>query len=377
MEVEMKFVHIADLHLGKMMHQYSLLDIQKQLLKDLLIFMNEQNIHILVIAGDVYDRSIPSSEAVNVLDEFLSEAIITYKIKVLMISGNHDSHDRLNFASSLLKNQGLYIETKVHEQLKPIIIDDVSFYLLPFFKPSQIRKLYDDDNISTYQQAYEEYFKHQTLTGNKKVLLAHAFVGKNSLISQSEIALSVGGSEIIDASLFDDFDYVALGHLHASQKVKRETMRYSGSLMKYSFDEVKQNKSIVIVDTDDFSLTFHELTPYRDLKVYEGYYEDFMKEDYIEKKDDLICINLLDKKIIPHCIDHLRVLYPHILQLSYPHLLRDNQMKIKDSQDIEKMNVLDLYQQFYHFITDDNVDEESIKIISGIIERNNDETDIT
>ena len=319
----MKFVHVADLHLGKIIHQYSLLDIQRKLLDELLDYMNEQAIKVLVIAGDVYDRSVPSSEAVSILDDFLSKAVIDNHIKVLMISGNHDGHERLHFASTLLKKQGLYIETEVHEDFQPVIIDDVNFYLLPFIKPSVIRQLYDDDTITTYQDALEKYLSHQNIDTNKKnVLVTHQFVGKNSIISDSEVTLTVGGTEIIDASLFDDFDYVALGHLHAPQKVKRETIRYSGSLMRYSFDEVKQNKSICIVDTDYFSISFHSLNPYMDLRQYQGLYEDCMKDDFIERKDDLISLELLDHKIVPHAIDHLRALYPHILQISYPYFLQ-------------------------------------------------------
>lgn len=372
----MKFVHIADLHLGKVIHQYSLLDIQKQLLDELLDYLNNQNIKLLIIAGDVYDRSIPSQEAVNILDRFLSRAILDYHIKILMISGNHDSHERLHFASSLLKQQGLYIETEVHQKIEPIVIDDVSFYLLPFFKPSVIRQMYNNEQISSYQQAFEEYFKHQEFIGEKKVLVTHQFVGKNSITSQSEMTLSVGGSEIIDASLFDDFHYVALGHLHAPQKVKRDTMRYSGSLMRYSFDEVNQNKSIVIVDTEDFSLSYHTLTPVIDLKQYEGYFQDFMKDDFIAKKDDLISINLLDHKIIPHAIEQLRNIYPHILQLSYPYFAK--KQDIKNMKKVESTNIGELYQNFYLYITNEEIDQQSLLTIEKIIEAGeNNETNIT
>lgn len=366
----MKFVHVADLHLGKIIHQYSLLDIQRKLLDELLDYMNEQAIKVLVIAGDVYDRSVPSSEAVSILDDFLSKAVIDNHIKVLMISGNHDGHERLHFASTLLKKQGLYIETEVHEDFQPVIIDDVNFYLLPFIKPSVIRQLYDDDKITTYQDALEKYLSHQNIDTNKKnVLVTHQFVGKNSIISDSEVTLTVGGTEIIDASLFDDFDYVALGHLHAPQKVKRETIRYSGSLMRYSFDEVKQNKSICIVDTDDFSISFHSLNPYMDLRQYQGLYEDCMKDDFIERKDDLISLELLDHKIVPHAIDHLRALYPHILQISYPYFLQNNNMIKGNVTNVETMDVSELFHKFYKYITDEELDEESQKTIYELLDK--------
>lgn len=374
----MKFVHIADLHLGKIIHQYSLLDIQEQLLNELLDYMVSQNIKVLVIAGDVYDRSIPSSEAVRILDQFLSKAILDYQIKVLLISGNHDGHDRLHFASYLLKKQGLYIETEVHDVFKPVVIEDVCFYLLPFFKPSVIRQMYQDDAITTYQQALEFYLSKQTIDKTKKnVLVTHQFVGKNSITSESEVTLSVGGSEIVDVSLFDDFDYVALGHLHASQKVKRETVRYSGSLMRYSFDETKQKKSICIVDTDDFSLDFYSLHPSIDLQQYEGYYDDFMKEDRIEHKDDFLSLKLLDHKMIPHAIDHLRTLYPHILQISYPFFLKNNQVINGQTSHLETMDLEELFEKFYHYILQEDIDEESKETICQLLEEVSDHENLT
>lgn len=365
----MKFVHIADLHLGKIIHQYSLLPIQKQLLDELLDYMKQEDIKVLVIAGDVYDRSIPSSEAVGILDDFLCKAIVDNHIKVLMISGNHDSHERLHFASNLLKKQGLYIETEVYEEFKPVVVDDVNFYLLPFFKPTAIRQLYHNDSISTYQQALELYLNKQNIdTTKKNVLVTHQFVGRNSITSDSEVTLSVGGSEIVDVSLFDRFDYVALGHLHAPQKVKRETIRYSGSLMRYSFDEVKQKKSICIVDTEDFSLSFHTLNPYIDLKQYEGLYDDFMKEDYIAKKDDLLSLQLLDHKIVPHAIDHLRAIYPNILQISYPFFLKNNNVIKGNMSSVETMEIPELYQKFYTYITNEDIEEDSLETINKLLE---------
>lgn len=365
----MKFVHIADLHLGKIIHQYSLLPIQKQLLDELLDYMNKEEIKVLVIAGDVYDRSIPSSEAVSILDDFLSKAIVDHHIKVLMISGNHDSHERLHFASNLLKKQGLYIETEVYEEMKPVVVDGVNFYLLPFFKPTAIRQLYHDDSISTYQKALETYLSKQNIDITKKnVLVTHQFVGKNSITSDSEMTLSVGGSEIVDVSLFDKFDYVALGHLHAPQRVKRDTIRYSGSLMRYSFDEVKQKKSISIVDTEDFSLSFHTLNSYIDLKQYEGLYEDFMKEDYIDKKDDLLSLQLLDHKIVPHAIDHLRALYPNILQISYPFFLKNNNIIKGDISSVETMEIPELYQKFYTYMTNEEIEKDSLETINKLLE---------
>lgn len=365
----MKFVHIADLHLGKVIHQFSLLEIQKQLLNDLLAYMKKDNIKVLVIAGDIYDRSIPPQEAVSIFDDFLTKAIMEEHIKILMISGNHDSHERLNFASTLLKKQGLHIETKVNKTIKPIDIEGVQFYLLPFFKPIVIKELFKDEDITTYQDALKVYLKHQNIDKTQKnVLITHQFVGKNSITSESEMTLSVGGSEIIDASLFDDFDYVALGHLHAPQKVSRETIRYSGSLMRYSFDEVNQQKSITIVDTDDFTISFYHLKPSIDVKQYQGTYYECMDENFIEKKDDLISLQLLDKQIVPHAIDHLRVIYPHLLQISYPYLLNEQQIIDHHISHIETMEIPKLFKKFYQYITNDELDERLEKTVTQLLD---------
>lgn len=347
--VYMKFVHIGDLHLGKVLHQYSLLKQQRELLFELLGYMNQESIRVLVIAGDVYDRLIPSQEAVNLLDEFLSQALLKYHIQVLMISGNHDSSDRMHFASSILSHSGLYIETHLCKEMRYVDIENVRFYLLPFMKPSQVKILYQQEEIHSYNDAMKYYLSQQDLDSSyQNILVTHQFIGHHSITSDSEMPISVGGSEIIDASLFSEFDYVALGHLHAPQKVSRETMRYSGSLMRYSFDEVKQDKSIVIVDTDDMSITTHQLHPSRTLQKYKGTFQQFMDPVYIANKNDFLAFELEDQTLVPHAIEQLRVLYPYLLQLTYSFLMNeDYQYKVHRIESIEKMDTVSLFQQFY------------------------------
>lgn len=367
----MKFVHIGDLHLGKVIYQYSLLDIQRELLFELLEYMNEEDIRILLIAGDVYDRFIPSQEAVNLLDDFLSYALLKYNIEVLMISGNHDSSDRMHFASSILSTQGLHIETYLKEKMQYVEIDDVRFYLLPFVKPSQVKAMFKVEELSDYQNALSLYMSHQSIDKNyKNILMTHQFVGHSSITSESEIPISVGGSEIIDASLFQDFDYVALGHLHAPQKVSRETIRYSGSLMCYSFDEVNQSKSIVIVDTDDMSIYTHELHPSITLEKYKGTFEQFMDPQFITKKDDFLAFELEDQTLIPHAIDQLRVLYPRLLQLTYSYLLnQQSQQRIQKIQSIEQMDTPALFAQFYQDMKNIELSSEQRKVVLELLEK--------
>jgi len=371
----MKFVHIGDIHLGKIIHQYSLLDIQKELLFQILDDMNKQHIKVLVIAGDVYDRLIPSQEAVNVLDEFLHKALIDDHITVLMISGNHDSSDRLHFASSILNQSGLYIETYLQKEMAYVSIDDVRFYMLPFIKPSHVKALYKVDDIHDYQQALSYYMDKQIIDKNyKNILITHQFVGHNSTTSESEVPLSVGGSEIIDAHLFDDFDYVALGHLHAPQKVSRETMRYSGSLMRYSFDEVKQNKSYTIVDTDSMTIETVPLHPSRDLNKYKGSFNEFMDKDFIIKKDDFLSFELTDETIIPHAIDRLRILYPYLLQITYTHLLHQ-QTSTKQITNFEKMDQLSLFQTFYEDVKGIELSSKQLELVQQLLEKSGEDNE--
>lgn len=371
----MKFIHIADLHLGKTLYQHSLLPLQIELLDQVLAYMLEQKIHVLVMAGDIYDRSVPSKEAVEVLDQFLSKAVFKYHIQILMITGNHDSSERLNFASNLLKEQGLYIVSYPKQECKPIVIDDVCFYLVPFFKPSYIRYLYPEEKIISYQDAYQIYLKNQKVDTNKtNVLVTHQFVASNkhAITSESEVVLSVGGSEIIDVSLFDDFDYVALGHLHASQKLKRDTVRYSGSLMKYSFDEVKQKKNMIEVTIEDKAVTCKEipLVPSQDVQVYRGMFTSFMDQEMEIKKDDFIAFELEDTMLVPNAIDRLRRIYPNVLQITYPHILPlDTSTKTKADNGFEKMEPIDLYSQFYEKMKGMPLEEASKDIIQKIMER--------
>lgn len=371
----MKFIHIADLHLGKTLYQHNLLSLQIELLDQVLDYMLENQIQVLVMAGDIYDRSVPSKEAVEALDSFLSKAIFTHHIQILMITGNHDSSERLNFASNLLKEQGLYIVTYPKKEWEPIVIDNINFYLVPFFKPSYIRYLYPEEKIISYQDAYRVYLEHQKVDTTKaNVLVTHQFVASNktAITSESEVVLSVGGSEIIDASLFDDFDYVALGHLHASQTIKRDTVRYSGSLMKYSFDEVKQRKNMIEVTIEDKKVTCKEvpLVPSMDVQVYRGTFASFMDYKKDIKKDDYIAFELEDTMMVPNAIDRLRNQYPNVLQITYPHLIPlDTSTKTKADSGFEKMNPVELYTEFYEKMKGMPLEKASKDMIQAIIER--------
>lgn len=375
----MRFLHISDIHLGKLLFQQNLLEIQIDLLNQIIDYLVDNDIDVLIMAGDIYDRSVPSNEAIEALNDFLSSLILKHHKKVLMIAGNHDSATRLSFASGLLKQEGLYIEAFVQDEMKPVVIDGVNFYLLPFFKPSYIRYLYNDESIVTYQDAFAAYMKRQKINLDKtNVLITHQFIAGNKEVikSESEAILSVGGSEIIDVSLVKQFDYVALGHIHAPQQISRDTIRYSGSLMRYSFDEVKQKKSIVDVSIANKKVTYQlvELKPKQDLIKITGYFDEVM--NYDNNHNDFIAVELLDTKIVPNAIDYLRKKYENVLQITYPNLI-SKQITNNTKADVgfEKLSSLELFEQFYEKIKGSKLDKEAKALVAEILkEEHNSDT---
>lgn len=374
----MKFIHLADLHLGKIIYQRNLIDIQVDLLNQVIEYMNKKSINTLVIAGDVYDRAIASQESISALNDFLDKIINCYHKNVLMISGNHDSSERLNFASSLLKSKGLYIVSFPEKKMKPIEIEGINFYLVPFFKPSYIRYLYENEDIKSYQEAFDYYLKQQDIDYTKtNVLVTHQFIAGNKEVirSESEVILTVGGTEIIDVDILKDFDYVALGHIHASQKIKYDYIRYAGSLMKYSFDEVNQTKGMVevTIDNKNVSTNIIPLKPKKDLIRLHGKYQDIL--DYPDNHNDFISIELLDKKIIGHAFELLKEKYPNLLQITYASLDDlSSSKKTTASMNFEKQTPIQLFVEFYKKIKGDKPTPDDIEIIEQLL-KEGDEND--
>lgn len=375
----MKFIHLADLHLGKIIYQRSLIEIQADLLNQVMNYMNKNDIHTLVMAGDIYDRAIASQESIAVLNDFLDQMINVYHHQVLMITGNHDSSERLNFGSSLLKSQGLYIASYPQKQLQPIEIEDVNFYLVPFFKPSYMRYLYQNDDLKTYQDAFSYYLQQQYFDTSKPcVLVTHQFFAGNQDVirSESEVTLTVGGSEIIDVDLLEDFDYVALGHLHASQKVKYDHVRYAGSLMKYSFDEVNQTKGMVEVTIDENGVLTQiiPLKPQKDFVKLKGRFEDVMH--YEDNQQDFISIELLDKQIVGHAFERLKEKFPDLLQITYALLDNLSTHQKTAATEIEKQTPVELFIEFYEKMKGEKPILEEIDIVEKLL-KEDDEHDAT
>lgn len=372
----MKFIHIGDLHLGKMLSHHSFIEEQKTVLFELLDYMSKNKIPMLVIAGDVYDRLVPPVEAVNLFNEFLEKAILELHIKVLIISGNHDSHERLQFASSILKKQGLIISSVLNEKIETYEYEDTIFHLLPFVKPATVKDLYPEAEIKTYNDAVKILLEHHLVdTTKKNVMITHQFVAsyKEDVIeSESEVMLSVGGTEVIDVHLFDDYDYVALGHLHAPQKISRETVRYSGSLLRYSFDEVKQKKSVCVVDItnkEDIKIELVELHPNITLQKYRGNLADFLNlnNSIVENKADYLFFELTDHVLIAHAMDQLKLIYPNVLQINYINLTSES----NNDQifEIKKIDDRTVFNDFYQSIRKQPLNQTQIEIINELLEK--------
>lgn len=367
----MHFIHLADLHLGKMLHQYDLLSLQEEALESVCDYIREKDITAVVIAGDVYDRSIPPKEAVNLLDHFLGTLINDLHVKVLIIAGNHDSADRLEFANGILKDQGLYIEGHLQPQLRFVTIADTRFYLMPFAKPADVRYLYEDAPHHNYQEALSYYMTQQAPLDHdyKNVLITHQFVGHHAQVTESEMTLAVGGSEVISPDLFEDFDYVALGHLHAPQYVGDPKIRYAGSLLKYSFGEANMAKGFLDVDTDTMSATFVPLHVSKDVIVIRAAFDELMNDDkWTQYHDDLVAAELMDDHLIVNAIDRLRSVYPDILRITYPSLMSKEDIDHQKLRHIQSMSINELFMSFYRDVTGHDASEEDCHIIETLLE---------
>ena len=347
-------MHLSDLHLGKRVYEFSMYEDQKYILKQILEIAGEQKANAVLISGDVYDKPIPPAEAVQLFDDFLT-ALSDRKVPVYVISGNHDSAERLSFGARLMTQSSVFMSAAFHGTVQKYSLQDeygtVNFYLLPFLKPTIVRQAYPEAEIGSYQEAVQ-YVLAQTPVekSQRNVLLAHQFV-TGAKTSESEEIL-VGGLDNMDASLFDDFDYVALGHIHTPQKIGRETVRYCGTPLKYSFSEAKRDKSVTMVELQEKgSVQLQEipLHPLHDLREIKGSYEELTaRKKYAgTKTDDYLHITLTDEEDIPDVMDRLHTIYPGIMKLDYDNLRTRTMNQIDAVQQVQDKTPVQLFAEFY------------------------------
>jgi exonuclease SbcD len=363
----MRFIHTADWHLGRIFHGVHLTEDQAYVLNQFVDLVRERKPDAVLISGDVYDRAVPPPEAVALLDDVLSRIVLDLKVKVILIAGNHDSPDRLGFGSRLLAGQGLHVIGSLTAEPFGITLQDeygpVEVFALPYAEPSIVRERLGDESIIDHNSAMSALVKRALKVHHRRarsVLLAHAFVA-GSEESESERPLSIGGTSAVDRPVFEDFQYVALGHLHRPQQAGNELIRYSGSLLKYSFSESGHDKSVNIVDLDapgECRVEKISLSPRRDVRCVEGLLDDILQRARDDKNgDDYLMVTLLDKGPILNVMGKLREVYPNVLDLERPVLMASGQIG-SGSIDHRKMQDIELFSSFFSQVTSEDLTEE-------------------
>ena len=350
----MKLIHLSDLHLGKRVNEFSMIEDQEYILKVILGVVDEEKPDAVIIAGDVYDKSVPSAEAVLLFDDFLC-ALARRSTEVLVISGNHDSPERIAFAARLIERSGVHLSPVYDGRVEPVVLRDafgeVRFYLLPFLKPVHVRRFYPDEEIKTYTDALRVAVEHLEIDGTQRnVLVTHQFVTGASRSDSEEI--SVGGTDNVDASVFEGFDYVALGHIHGPQNVGSERIRYCGTPLKYSFSEAKQTKSVTVVTLGEkggIDVRTVPLGAKRDLREIRGtYLELTARSNYAgTNTEDYLHITLTDEEDIPDAIGKLRVIYPNLMKLDYDNRRTRAGAQPVRAEDAERKTPLELFAELY------------------------------
>lgn len=350
----MKFFHLSDLHLGRRMYEFSLIDDQRFILEEILSLAEKERPDAVVIAGDIYDRAVPSAEAVELFDRFLC-ALAERHIPVLAISGNHDSPERIAFGADLMTPSGVFLSPVYNGHVEPVTLPDafgeVNFFLLPFIKPVNVRRFYPDAVIESYTDALRCAVEHMNVDPSaRNVLITHQFV-TGGIRSDSE-DVTVGGTDNVDAAVFDGFDYVALGHLHGAQKIGRETLRYSGTPLKYSFSEKDQEKSITVVELGEKGsvlISTLPLTPQRDMREVRGTYDELtLRRNYAgTNTDDYIHAVLTDENDIPNAFSRLQSIYPQLMKLDYDNRRTRTSVVIAAEERRRTMTDTELFAEFF------------------------------
>lgn len=351
----MKFLHLADLHLGKRVNGFSMLEDQAYILRQILAILDDEQPDGVLIAGDVYDKSVPSVEAVGLLDGFLTE-LRARGVPVLLISGNHDSPERLAFGGRVMDSCGIHISPVYDGALAPVTLHDefgpVHVWLLPFVKPAHVRRWFPDADIESYTDAMAEAVAHMDIdTAARNVLVTHQFVTGGTRSGSEE--LSVGGTDNVDSGVFAPFDYVALGHLHGAQHIGRETIRYAGSPLKYSFSEARQHKSVTVVtlgEKGDVQVRTVALTPLRELREIRGSYDELTARSFYEHttyRSDYLHLILTDEQDVFDAMSRLRTIYPYLMTLDYDNVRTRAAGGMSVPAETERRTPLELFEALY------------------------------
>ena len=372
----MKFIHLSDLHIGKRVNEFSMYEDQEYILSEIIRIIDSEKPDAVLIAGDVYDKSIPPSEAVTLFDRFLC-LLSERNLQVFVISGNHDSPERLSFASRLIDKSGVHLSPVYNGHIEPFQMKDeygeVNIYMLPFIKPANVRRFFDDREIASYTDAVNAVISEMNVNSeSRNVLITHQFVTGANRTESEEI--SVGGADNVDVSAFDDFDYVALGHLHRPQNCLSDRVRYCGTPLKYSFSEANDKKSVTIVELKEkgsLEVRTADLVPKHEMREIKGKYEELTAKSYYENttyQTDYMHITLTDEEDIPDAVGKLRTIYHNLMKLDYDNKRTRSNSQITGAQKVEEKTPLELFEDFYELRNNQPMSEEQREYISLLIE---------
>ena len=375
----MKFLHLSDLHLGKRVNEFPMLADQKAILAQILKIADDERPNAVLIAGDVYDKSVPPVEAVELFDDFLVK-LAARKLPVYVIGGNHDSPERLAFCNRLIDASGIHISPAYGGDVRPLSLADgygkVNIYMLPFVKPANVRRYFPEEQIESYTDAVRVAIsKMQVNAAERNVLVTHQFVTGAARCDSEEI--SVGGADNVDLSAFDAFDYVALGHIHGAQNISPR-VRYCGTPLKYSFSEAKQQKSVTVAELKEkgtLEIRTVPLTPERDMHEIRGTYEEIASKNFYENttyRSDYMHVTLTDETDVPDAMAKLRVIYRNLMTLSYDNTRTRARTELGAAAETERKTPLDLFAEFYEKQNGAPMDEEQRAFVRELIEKEGD-----
>ena len=370
----MKFIHTSDWHIGRQFHNVSLLDDQRHVLEQIVEHIKNEAVDAMIIAGDIYDRSVPPAAAVSLLDEVLNTICADLGIPVILIPGNHDGAERLRFGSNQLSQAGLHIIGDLNQITQPVILNkngcEVSFYGIPYNDPESVRNHFSVD-VSTHDEAHQYLVEHinTVKTDNAiNVLISHCFID-GAEASESERPLSIGGADRVSVEPFKAFNYVALGHLHNPQHKGAEHIRYSGSILKYSFSEQRQQKGVTLVEMNEDgvkSTTHLPLTPLRDMRILEGDLETLLKQGSTDPNNqDYLLIRLTDQSAILDPMSKLRQVYENVLHIEKTWLQDSGSLQV--NREKLKRGELEMFQDFFKQISGNDLTTEQHTAIKNII----------
>ena len=372
----MKFLHLSDLHLGKRVHNFSMIEDQRYILEQVLKIIDEEEITSVIIAGDVYDKPVPSAEAVALFDEFLVQ-LAKRNLYVFVISGNHDSAERIAFGGKLMRHSRVYLSPVYNGEIEPVTLEDefgkINVFLMPFVKPVQVRHFCDEEEIRDYTEAVRCVIDHMDVKNEERnILVCHQFVTGATRCESEEI--SVGGLDNVDASVFEPFDYVALGHIHGPQNIGSDRIRYCGTPLKYSFSEANHQKSVTVVkmgEKGELMIETHPLKPMRDMIKVKGFFEEITDKVFYEKIDteSYVQITLLDEQDIPNAFGKLATIYPNLMQMRYENKRTMDNVDIFSEGEGLNMAPEVLFSQFYETMNNQPMTKEQADYMTDMIEK--------